>query len=220
MIVVGIDEAGIGCLAGPLVVAAAAFDTGTKTPKGVADSKRLSMSQRESVIDDIYGEASWVLIKTAHAPLINEWGSVWALWDFLVEEILDYCKEKAPGKIIVDGTRMISSHKGVHYEVKADDKYREVSAASVVAKYMQTSIMEDLHEDLPHYGFNKHHGYGTTLHMERIKHHGPSAAHRLFYKPIKEYLEDNPTSGFELRQTAMFSNGHTTTLICSAGERG
>lgn len=218
MIVVGIDEAGIGCWAGPLVAVAAAFDTGTKIPEKVRDSKRLSAQQREDLIDDIYSLAEWVIIKTANSHVINAGAGIWSTWDTLVEELLVESSEHGAGKIIVDGTRMIRSFVGATYEAKADDKYQEVSAASIVAKYVQTSAMEDLHDGYKHFGFNKHHGYGTALHKQMLEKHGPTHAHRVAYKPIEGYLKRNPEKLHELKQLVMFENAHTTTLIHTTDE--
>ena len=219
MIIAGVDEAGVGCWAGPLVVASAAFDTDTELPELIRDSKRLSESQRESVIDDIYGLAEWVIIKTAPPSYINSSAGIWDVWTQLVREVLEENQRRASGRIIVDGERMISSVKGVHYEAKADDKYREVSAASIVAKYVQTSAMEDLHDQHPKFGFTKHHGYGTALHREMLEKHGPTPAHRMSYKPVKAYLARNPTAAHELRQLVMFGGSPTTTIICSVDRR-
>lgn len=218
MIVVGVDEAGVGCWAGPLVVVSAAFDTETELPELVRDSKRLSEAQRESLIDDIYSLAEWVIIKTAPAGFINASAGIWDVWYKLVEELLEENQEREAGKIIVDGEKMISLYKDVHYEAKADNKYREVSAASIVAKYVQTSAMEDLHDQHPKFGFAKHHGYGTALHREMLEKHGPTPAHRMAYKPVAAYLNAHPAAAFELRQLVMFGSP-TTTIICSADRR-
>jgi ribonuclease HII len=219
MIVVGVDEAGIGCWAGPLVVVSAAFDTGTDLPDLIRDSKRLSESQRESLIDDIYGLAEWVIIKTAPPSYINASSGIWAVWYELVEELLVANQDRSSGKIIVDGVKMISSVKGVHYEAKADAKYREVSAASIVAKYVQTCAMEDLDDQFSKYGFKDHHGYGTAVHSRMLWYHGPTPAHRLSYKPVAEYLERHPAVKHELSQLMMFGGSPTTTVISSADKR-
>jgi ribonuclease HII len=165
------------------------------------------------LIDDIYGLAEWVIIKTAPPSYINASTGIWDVWYQLVEELLVANQKREAGKIIVDGERMISLCKNVHYEAKADAKYREVSAASIVAKYVQTSAMEDLHDRYPKFGFAKHHGYGTALHREMLEQHGPTPAHRMSYKPVKSYLETHPTVAHELKQTAGFSGSPTTTIL-------
>jgi ribonuclease HII len=219
MIVAGVDEAGVGCWAGPLVVVSAAFDESTELPELIRDSKRLSEAQRESLIDDIYGLCEWVIIKTASPGFINASAGIWDVWHLLVAEVLEENQRREAGKIIVDGDRMISAFKEVHYEAKADDKYREVSAASIVAKYVQTSAMEDLHDQHKAFGFTKHHGYGTALHRRMLEEHGPTPSHRMSYKPVAEYLRRHPTATYELRQRALFGGSPTTTIICSADRR-
>ena len=213
MIIAGVDEAGIGCWAGPMVVVTAAFDEATELPSGIRDSKRLSMEQRENVIDDIYERAEWVIIKVAQPALINASKGIWALWDLMVKQILEENRRRGAGKIIVDGERMISSFKGAVYEAKADDKYREVSAASIVAKYVQTSAMEDLHEHHKQFCFNQHHGYGTSVHKHWLDRLGPTPAHRTAYKPVAAYLERHPDRALELRQLLLFDKLEIQTTI-------
>jgi ribonuclease HII len=219
MIIAGVDEAGVGCWAGPLVVVSAAFDERTELPELIRDSKRLSEAQRESLIDDIYGLCEWVIIKTASPGFINASAGIWDVWYLLVREVLEENQRREAGRIIVDGERMISSCKGVHYEAKADNKYREVSAASIVAKYVQTSAMEDLQDQYSDFRFTQHHGYGTALHREMLEKHGPTPAHRMSYKPVAEYLRRHPTTTYELRQRALFGGSPSTTIICSADKR-
>jgi len=215
MIVAGVDEAGVGCWAGPLVVVAAAFREDVELPKTVRDSKRLSMGQRENLIDEIYDRAEWVIIKTASPIYINSKSGIWSVWDEVVDEVLLECKDRKAGKIIVDGSRMIESCRGITYEVKADDKYREVSAASIVAKFVQTSAMEDLHERFPDFLFDQHHGYGTEDHRRKLEEFGPTPAHRSSYKPVASYLESHPDEARSLRQLELFDViGLTTNIVC------
>lgn len=213
MIIAGVDEAGIGSWAGPMIVVTAAFDEATVLPSGIRDSKRLSMAQRENLIDDIYCRAEWVIIKVAQPDLINVSKGIWELWDLMVGQLLEENQRRAAGKIIVDGERMISSYKGVVYEAKADDRYREVSAASIIAKYVQTSAMEDLHKRYRRYCFDQHHGYGTALHKHWLEKAGPTPAHRIAYGPVAAYLARNPEKAAELRQLALFRPEVQTTVI-------
>ena len=213
MIIAGVDEAGIGCWAGPMVVVTAAFDEATKLPPDIRDSKRLSMDQRENLIDDIYSRAEWVIIKMAKPELINVSGGIWELWDLMVGQLLEENRRRSAGRIIVDGERMIPSFKGAVYEAKADDKYREVSAASIIAKYVQTCAMEDLHEKYRSFCFNQHHGYGTALHKHWLERLGPTPAHRLAYRPVAAYLAQNPKKYQELRQLTLFKPEVETTVI-------
>jgi len=200
VIIAGMVEAGIGCWAGPLTVVSAAFDEKTELPRGVKDSKRLNMEQRENLIDVIYERAEWVVIKIAHASYINESKGIWSVWEELVSDLLADNVGRKAGKIIVDGERMISSYRGVTYEARADNKYREVSAASIVAKYAQTVIMEDIHDQYSKYGFDQHHGYGTALHKEMMEKYHPTPIHRLHYRPVRDHLRSYPGMDEDLRE--------------------
>ena len=210
MIVCGVDEAGVGCLAGPMVIVAAAFNTDTDFPELVRDSKKLTAEQRENLIDEIYGLAEWVLIKVVTSLKINLSDNIWTAWTEVMGEILIFAKERAD-KVIVDGNRMVYPHKEVHYVVKADDKHKEVSAASIVAKYVQTEAMVDLHEQYPQYGFRQHNGYGTAVHMRALKKFGPTPHHRAGYRPVKERL--TPGIRLQMMQADLFESPVTTKVL-------
>lgn len=210
MIVCGVDEAGVGCLAGPMVIVAAAFDTDAYFPDGVRDSKKLSMDQREDLIDEIYTFAEWVMIKVVTVKKINVSKNIWTAWTEVMGDVLVFAKTQAD-TVIVDGNRMVFPHKEVRYVVKADDKHREVGAASVVAKYVQTESMEDLHEAFPQFYFRQHHGYGTAIHMAALEKYGPTPEHRVGYKPVTNLLSAEQYR--EARQVEMFETGVTTKVL-------
>jgi ribonuclease HII len=210
VIICGVDEAGVGCLAGPMVIVAAAFDTDAAFPELVRDSKKLKEHQRESLIDEIYGLAEWVMIKVVTSLKINLSDNIWTAWTEVMGEILIYAKERAD-KVIVDGNRMVFPHKEVHYIVKADDKHREVSAASIVAKYVQTEAMVDLHNMYPAYGFRQHHGYGTAVHNRSLKEFGPTPHHRAGYGPVKKLL--TPGIRLQMMQGDLFESPVTTKVL-------
>lgn len=203
-VIVGVDEAGIGSLAGPAVVVAAAFNTETVLPRAIRDSKKMRPAPRENVIDAIYDLSEYVVIAEVPVGLINRHINIWCAWDAAMTAVLTECRCRG-GQIIVDGIRVVQGFSGgIKYEVKADDTYREVSAASVVAKYVQTCAMEDAHEIWPLYGFDRHHGYGTAEHMRALRAYGPCGAHRIGCKPVKKALaaikENEPDRVQRLRQ--------------------
>ena len=223
MIIVGLDEAGIGCIAGPLVMAASAFEDSVVLPKLVRDSKTLSHDQREGLVDNIYDLSEWVIIMTAQASYINASDGVWSVWDHLLHELLTVIRGKLwadelgrADKIIVDGTRLAEGFSGVTYEAKADKKYKQVSAASIIAKYVQTSAMEDLHERAPQYEFDKHHGYGTPVHMRALQEYGPLPDHRAHYKPVRKAIKALPA---ERRQALKKFPDPVTMTIVEGGTR-
>jgi ribonuclease HII len=216
--IVGVDEAGIGTLAGPLVITAAAFRWGHKFNKMIRDSKTLSVEQRENLIDEIYATSAWVITAVARSSHINCSKGVWSVWDEVMDILLwRVSAEGEIGKVnnvIVDGTRMVPRFSGVRYEVKADKRFQQVSAASIVAKYVQTSAMEDIHEQFPGYGFDRHHGYGTVEHREALSRLGPTHEHRAQYRPVKKALEALPAirrQEFDTRNS--FDQGITLTVI-------
>jgi len=215
--IVGVDEAGIGTLAGPLVITAAAFKDGVVFSKRIRDSKTLSMEQREELVDEVYDKASFVITAVAKSSHINSSRGIWSVWDEAMAMLLKMVTLFVEGKrsdIIVDGTRMVPSLVGIRYEVKADKRFQQVSAASIVAKYVQTSAMEDIHEQFPEYGFDRHHGYGTVEHREALSRLGPTYEHRAQYRPVKKSLEALPAvrrQEFDTR--SYFDEGITLTVI-------
>ena len=188
--IVGVDEAGVGCMAGPLVMVSAAFPRNAQFPELVRDSKTLTEEQREDLVDQIYNLSSWVMIKTASPDFINSLGGIWSVWEKMLKEILASAEALTMGKasVTVDGDRRVPGFAGVIYEPKADKKYKEVSAASIIAKYVQTAAMEDLHDRLPQYLFNTHHGYCTATHQRLLEEHGPTKFHRFSYRPVESVI--------------------------------
>jgi ribonuclease HII len=209
--IVGVDEAGVGCLAGPLVIVAAAFDDDTALPSSVRDSKKLNENQREELIDSIYGSAAWVIIKVGPPAYINEKAHIWLAWDELMLSLLQECRRRTDGKIIVDGARLVPEAKEITFEVKADETFQQVSAASIVAKYVQTCAMEDLHELYPKYKFDKHHGYATAVHKRVLMEVGPCEAHRFNYAPVVKAALLHQDR--ELRQLSLFNTKEPTTSV-------
>jgi ribonuclease HII len=190
---IGIDEAGVGPMAGPLVISAVIIEDGVVFPKLVRDSKKLSSEQRESLIDDIHRSSSCIITKIIPPALIDAKG-IWRVWDAVVIDIIRACRMRSHGRIMVDGNRVLGEFKNVFSEPKADDRYVEVSAASIIAKYTQTCFMDDLHDLYPQYGFRSHNGYPTSKHRRALEVMGPTPEHRISYgslrafKPTKKFL--------------------------------
>jgi ribonuclease HII len=176
-------------------------------PEPIRDSKKMSEARREDAIDSIYSLSEYVVIAEVPVGLINRHTNIWGAWNEAMTAVLSECRCRWGGQIIVDGTRIVGGFPGVKYEAKADDHYREVSAASVVAKYVQVLAMEDVHEAWPFYEFDRHHGYGTAAHMRALREYGPCGAHRTGYKPVKKAMaeieKDEPDRVRRLRQLDM-----------------
>jgi ribonuclease HII len=181
MITVGIDEVGRGCWAGPLVAGAVAL----KAPiPGLKDSKKLSKSQRDKLAVVIHAEALAVGIGWVSAGELDAVGLTEAV-RLAMERALQQI-EIAYDEVIIDGNiNYFPDNVKARAIIKADDTVPAVSAASIVAKVARDNYMSELGAPYDRYGFEKHVGYGTALHLERLKLHGISDIHRRSFKPIK-----------------------------------
>ncbi len=184
---IGIDEAGMGPAAGPMTMAVVAVPV-TVPLGGVMDSKRLNDAKREDLVDLIHAAALFRKVIAVAPEDVDRLG-ISRSWRETARTLAIAAHKEFPDEtIILDGNRLI----GLNYVepvVKADDKYPAVSAASILAKYMQSCWMDDYHEVYPEYGFDKHRGYLTKQHQEALAAHGPCACHRTSFNPIKRLLE-------------------------------
>jgi ribonuclease HII len=182
---IGIDEVGRGCWAGPLlVVAARSIAT---LPPGLADSKVLSKKKREELFvilpeACVFGQG-WV--KPAE---IDELGLTEAM-KLGVARALDNLNASADDEIIMDGLINYCGPEFTRVQciARADASHPIVSAASVYAKVLRDRKMTELALQHPNYGFDKHVGYGTKVHMDAIKQFGVTPLHRLSYKPLQQF---------------------------------
>jgi ribonuclease HII len=185
MVLVGIDEVGRGCWAGPLVAAAVVL---SKPIEGLNDSKLLSKLRRKELVKEIYLQAEAIGLGWVEARRIDEIGlsaaNREAMQAALDQIITPY------DKIIIDGNYNYLAHlENTEAVVKADGLIPQVSAASVVAKVARDAFMVDAAMQYPEYGFENHVGYGTKYHFEQIKIHGICDLHRLSYKPLQALLK-------------------------------
>lgn len=185
MVIVGIDEVGRGCWAGPLVAGAVIL----KTPIiGLKDSKKLSKIQRQRLSEQIYAEAKAVglgWVEPAEIDTIGLSKAVKLAMQRAVEQItLSY------DKVIIDGAiNYFPDELRARAVIKADDTVPAVSAASIVAKVARDTWMAtEAHAKYPVYEFASHVGYGTKRHIELLKLHGVTDLHRKSYKPIQALL--------------------------------
>lgn len=187
--VAGIDEAGRGPLAGPVVAACVIvdrnFNLSSKELEMVADSKKLSQKKREmlfSLIKDSVKVVEISVISNEYVDKIN------ILQASLLAMKKAYEKTLIKADIIlVDGNKKIPN-----LEVKqktiinGDAKVWVIAAASIIAKVSRDYIMTELDKKYPEYGFAKHKGYGTKYHLEALKEHGPCSIHRQSFAPVRE----------------------------------
>jgi ribonuclease HII len=189
-ILVGIDEAGMGTLAGPLTAAIVVIKS-DKVPIGVRDSKKLKEEKREELAALIMDAAEFFKVIAIPPEDIDKDGLStswrWAIRGVALAAHI-VCNHKiGEEEYILDGNRLV----GLPYVkpvVKADDKYPAVSAASILAKYTQCCWMDDYHKEFPAYGFDQHRGYGTANHLQKLKELGPCPIHRKSFKPVKKVL--------------------------------
>jgi len=181
---VGIDEVGRGCWAGPLVASAVIL---ADAIPGLRDSKRLSKRQREVLSLVIHAEAVVIGTGWVWPAEIDEYGLTWAVKTAMERAITEITVPF--DEVIIDGN--INYLPGVPHTralIKADDTVPAVSAASVVAKVARDHYMSTLGTRYAMYGFEKHVGYGTAAHIAALQQHGVSDIHRRSYKPIQAFL--------------------------------
>ena len=186
-LILGVDEVGLGALAGPLTVAAVALYPATDIP-GVRDSKRLAPRYRAELAPRIMELAAGWAICSSAAQQIDTHG-VYACWAAACRACVNTCLSHLDPEvvIIVDGNRRIPGLKAPHQAVvKADSSVLAVSAASIIAKVWRDRYMYALAAVYPAFDFHKNVGYPTRDHKAQLKKHGPCPEHRRSYAPVKE----------------------------------
>ena len=182
----GVDEAGRGPLAGPVYAAAVILDP-ARPIQGLDDSKKLSPARREHLALLIRERALAYCVASATVEEIDRLNILQAT--FLAMRRACAGLAAAPLLILVDGNRVPS---GLACEARAviggDACEPAISAASILAKTARDADCLALHALHPHYGFDQHKGYGTALHLERLRQHGPCAAHRRSFAPVSRLL--------------------------------
>lgn len=176
----GLDEAGRGCLAGPVVAAAVILPQNYKH-KLLNDSKKLSHSQRESLRLEIEKDALYFAVAEVSEKEIDQINILNASFKAM-HLALDQLKF-VPELLLIDGNRF-KSYKNIPHEciVKGDGKFLSIAAASILAKTYRDEIMTNFAEKYPQYGWERNMGYGTELHRTAIEKYGYSPLHRLTFK--------------------------------------
>ncbi len=182
--IVGIDEAGRGPLAGPVFAAAVLFDPSYQN-EDINDSKKLSEKKREELFIEIKEHALAYGIASISADEIDEINIYEATKKCMLEAL---SKINAPYDMIITDAMKLKTEKPLLAMVKGDAQCLNVAAASILAKVSRDHYMEELDKQYPEYGFAKHKGYGTKLHIDAIKKYGPiEHVHRKSYAPIKQF---------------------------------
>lgn len=181
----GIDEAGRGPLAGPVVAAAVVFHRKVSLA-GLDDSKKLSVKSRERLFWQILA-AGWVGVGRASETVIDEKNILQATRLAMREAVL--ALPRTPAFLLIDGRIRLDLPLPQRGIVRGDGKSAVIAAASIVAKVWRDSWMKELDRTYPEYGFARHKGYPTRLHLEALRKRGVSEVHRKSFRPVAELLE-------------------------------
>lgn len=181
-LVAGVDEAGRGPLAGPVVAAAVILDE-LHPIKGLADSKQLSARRRERLFDEIRAKALCCSIAQASAEEIDALNILGAT--LLAMQRAVQGLRLRPHKTLVDGNRLPALAMPAAAIVKGDALVAAISAASILAKVHRDGLCVQLHEQHPQYGFDTHKGYPTAAHLAALRVHGACPQHRRSFAPVR-----------------------------------
>ncbi|OSZ67931.1 ribonuclease HII [Hydrogenophaga sp. IBVHS2] len=188
-LVAGVDEAGRGPLAGPVVAAAVILDE-LHPIAGLNDSKKLSAARREALFDEIRAKALCCSVAEATVEEIDRLNILQATM-LAMRRAVQGLRLK-PAKVLVDGNRLPPLDVLAEAIVGGDAKVAAISAASILAKVTRDRQLVELHAQHPEYGFDRHKGYGTADHLAALRRHGPLPVHRRSFAPVAESLAATP----------------------------
>lgn len=181
----GVDEAGRGPLAGPVIAAAVILDP-ARPICGINDSKKLTAARRESLAEQIREKALCWAVGRADVDEIDSLNILHAT--MLAMRRAVEALQPAAEHALIDGNRcpeLLCSSQAI---VKGDQRVEVIGAASIIAKVSRDHEMLELHEQHPEYGFDKHKGYGTKVHMQALQLHGALPEHRRSFAPVRRVL--------------------------------
>ncbi len=185
--IIGVDEAGRGPLAGPVVAAACLFNEALLQIPGINDSKQLTPKKRAKIYAQIL-ESEQVIVSAAvvDADRIDKINILQATIEAMIQAVdampcpVDY--------LLVDGLKLPHNTVPGEKVIKGDARAISIAAASIVAKEVRDQIMLNYHNDWPDYGFDRHKGYGTQFHREQLYILGPCEIHRRSFEPVKSLV--------------------------------
>ena len=178
-VIAGVDEVGRGCLAGPVIAAAVVLK---KNIIGLDDSKKISIKKRLE-LSELILKNSFFAFGTASEKEIDEINILQATLLAMKRAILNL--SVVPDKVLVDGIQKPDIDLPIQTIVGGDSLISEISAASIIAKVYRDNLMITFDKNYPEYGFSKHKGYGTKMHLQSIMTHGPCHIHRKTFKGVK-----------------------------------
>ena len=180
-LVAGVDEAGRGPLAGPVVAAAVILDD-LNPIRGLNDSKKLTAKRREALFDEIRARALCFAIAEASVQEIDQINILQAT--LLAMKRAVEALRLPPKLVLVDGNRLPTLSIRAEAIVQGDALVPAISAASILAKVQRDRLCQAMHQQYPLYGFDQHKGYGTAQHLAALQTHGPAPCHRMTFAPV------------------------------------
>ncbi|MCB0324411.1 MAG: ribonuclease HII [Bdellovibrionales bacterium] len=192
LVVIGLDEAGRGPLAGPVTAAAVVLAPGSALSEAVTDSKALSEPRRERAYDEVTARAMSYAVVSVDVEEIDRINILQATKRAMERAVLQVLSSlglaETEASLLIDGNFAINSGCRQESVIGGDATVTAISAASILAKVTRDRLMRDFDAIYPQYGFASHKGYGTRFHRERIREHGPSVIHRRTFAGVREYL--------------------------------
>jgi ribonuclease HII len=189
-VIAGVDEAGRGCWAGPVVAAAVVLpDTILEDPArlaGVDDSKLLTARQRDQLFERIVEAADGWGVGVVPAHIVDTHGILPATC--LAMQIALLRLPRPPDALLIDAVRLYGWPCPQRPLIKGDARCLSIAAASIIAKVTRDRLMVGVDRHLPSYGFAQHKGYGTAAHYQALRRHGPSSQHRRTFRPLADFL--------------------------------
>lgn len=177
--VMGLDEVGRGCLAGPVVAAGVVFKPETVIPE-LRDSKTIGEEERVELSRKIKEEALLWTVQEGSIDEINKLNILWASIETMQKCV--HAVETTPEYLLVDGNRFVNSLIPYTCIVKGDDRSMSIAAASILAKVYRDKLMRELHQTFPEYGWDTNVGYPTSVHKKALKEFGYTEYHRTSFK--------------------------------------
>lgn len=185
--VIGIDEAGRGAWAGPVAVGYYIFRKDLEVFEGVNDSKKLSPRRRAEKYDLLIPHGGVEYPTPQQIDRVGIGGAITdAIFAVMHKSGQDFPNQRI--HFLIDGYFACEFEVPHTFVTKGDSKHYSIAAASILAKHGRDTIMQNLHQKHPQYGFDKHKGYGTAVHKQSLLEHGASPQHRYSYAPVKQTL--------------------------------
>ncbi|MEW6594842.1 MAG: ribonuclease HII [Thermodesulfobacteriota bacterium] len=183
--IAGTDEVGRGPLAGP-VVAACVILPPECDPQRYRDSKQLSHAQRVTLAEELKASGALIGVGMADAAEIDRLNILQA--SLLAMRLAVENLPLAPDFLLVDGRHTLPLAIPQQAVIRGDSRSASIAAASIIAKVARDALMDAMHQEYPHYNFQRHKGYGTAEHCRLLRLHGPCLLHRRSFRPVREAL--------------------------------